>query len=217
MNYIKYKDSSIIVKIYTESFGIQSYIVNSIRSKTAKPKIALYQPLNLIDLVVYHKDSAPIHRISEIKITSQLQSIPYDFKKTCIGMFLTEVLMKCLREENANPELFNFLNFSILALDNMEKGFENFHLQFLINFSNYLGFAPTSGADLFGELFQKRLYREELEMITDTLINSTYTSFVPIKNEDRRDLLDILLKFYQMHVEGFKELKSIEVLKDMMS
>lgn len=216
LNYIKYRESSIIVKIYTEAFGNQSYIVNSVRSKSAKPKIALYQPLTLLDLVVYHKESTPLHRISEIKIDIPLHSLPYDFKKTCIGMFLKEVLIKCLKEETANPDLFNFLNYSVLTLDNLEKGFENFHLQFLINLSNYLGFAPTSARDLFNELFQKNLYNKELEDLMNKLLESSYTASLSITNMERREILDLLLKFYELNVEGFRELKSVEVLKDLM-
>lgn len=217
LNYIKYKDSSIIVKIYTEAFGIQSYIVNNVRSKSVKPKIALYQPLNLLELVVYHKDTQPIHRISEIKINHLLQSIPYYFKKSCIALFLTELLGKCLKEEIPNSELFNFLQHSILTLDNLESSFENFHLQFLLNFSNYLGFAAVSGKELLNELSQWKVHRTEVRELLDLLINSSYTFPIQIRNEDRREILDILLKFYELNVEGFKELKSVEVLKDLMS
>lgn len=65
INFIRYRESSIIVKIYTELFGLRTYIVNGVRnSKTAK--IALYQPLSQVDLVVYENPKADMQRISEI-------------------------------------------------------------------------------------------------------------------------------------------------------
>ena len=36
LSYIKYKETSIICKIFTESFGIQSYIINGIRNSKSK-------------------------------------------------------------------------------------------------------------------------------------------------------------------------------------
>jgi len=67
LNYIKYSDTSIIAKIYTEAFGLQSYIVNSVRSSKAKNKIALFQPLTLLEMVVYHKNHQGLQRISEMR------------------------------------------------------------------------------------------------------------------------------------------------------
>ena len=68
LSYIRYKESSIIARIFTETFGMQSYIVNGIRSKNAKTKIALFQPLTILDLVVYNNKKKDINRISERKI-----------------------------------------------------------------------------------------------------------------------------------------------------
>jgi len=52
---LKYKESSLIVKIFTNAFGMQSYVVNGVRSSKSQGKTALYQPLTLLDMVVYHK------------------------------------------------------------------------------------------------------------------------------------------------------------------
>ena len=67
LNYIKYGDTSIICKIYTEQFGLQSYIINGIRKSKSK-NIGLYQPLNILDLVVYHKKTSGLQRIKESKL-----------------------------------------------------------------------------------------------------------------------------------------------------
>ena len=67
LSYIKYGDSSIICKIFTDSFGLQSYIINGIRNSKFK-NIALYQPLNILNMVVYHKNSSGIQRIKEAKL-----------------------------------------------------------------------------------------------------------------------------------------------------
>ena len=87
IGYIPYRESSIIVKLYTENFGIQSYIENGVRSAKGKNKIALFQPMTLLDVVVYHNDKKDLHRISEIKCTSPLVSIPMTLRSLVLQSF----------------------------------------------------------------------------------------------------------------------------------
>ena len=60
---VKYSESSIICKLYTDKLGLQSYIVNGVRKK--KGGSAYYQPLNILDLTVYHKNNNQLKRIKE--------------------------------------------------------------------------------------------------------------------------------------------------------
>jgi len=216
LNYIKYRETSIITKIYTEEFGIQSYIVNSVRSKSSRPKIAFFQPLTLLDLVVYHKENTNLNRISEMRCSSSMVSIPFDQRKISVGIFLSEILIKSLKEEERNTALFNFLYGSILSLDKGEKGLENFHLQFLLQFSRYLGFEPQTASEIFSQVF-KGNYEDETEaLLIDELLLSSYGEEIKISNTVRRNILDLLLKYYEIHHEGLGQINSVQVLKDVL-
>src|SRR6478752_6569477 len=96
--YTRYGETSIIVNIFTELFGLQSYIVNGVRSKSPKSKIALYQPLMLLDLVVYHKENAGIMRIKEVKSLYPYQTLFHDVYKSSVALFINEVLNKSVQE-----------------------------------------------------------------------------------------------------------------------
>lgn len=219
LNFIKYRETSIITKIYTEAFGLQSYIVNSVRGGGKKSKISLFQPLTLLDLVVYHKKASGLNRISELKCPEPYQTIPYDFKKSGIALFITEVLNKCLKEEEGNETMFEFLYTSLLVFDHLHEGYENFHLQFMIKLCRYLGFEPRSADEVFEQVYEEmgkpQLYQEE-EAVLSQLIAVPFTQHVKSSNTTRRMLLDDLVKFYQVHVEDFKDLKSTAVLRDIM-
>jgi DNA repair protein RecO (recombination protein O) len=219
LSYVPYRESSIVVKIYTEKFGIQGYIENGVRSARGKNKIALFQPLTLLELVVYHNDRKDLHRISEIKCPNALQHIPFEIKKTTIAIFINEILTKTLKEQVENEELFFFLYQAILTLDSLQHEVENFHLKFLMKLSAFLGFAPQNAHEVKHQFYEAGI---NLPMETNTLsyleklISSGWEDELPMNNNFRSHLLDIFLNFYQLHLEEFKNIKSIAVLADVM-
>lgn len=220
LSYVKYRESSIITKIYTEAFGLQSYIINGIRSKRSKQKMGLYQSLSLLDMVIYHKDNGKIHRISEVRAAYPFQDLPFNMRKSGVALFLTEVLNKTLKEEVENEELFNFLFESIVALDQLKAGVENFHLRFLLTLSYYLGIAPDSAGELYAEthdqVHDERIAQEEKELINQ-LMDTSYDDPIQMSQSMRREILETLLRFYRYHIESFGEVRSYDVLKTVMS
>lgn len=208
--YFKYRDTSIIAKIFTEQFGLQTYIVNGVRSKSAKGKIALYQPLTLLDLVVYHKEGKDINRISEVKCTQPFLSLPYEISKSAIGVFLAEVLYKSIKEQNEVTELFAFVYNSIKVLDHQQSNFANFHLQFMLKMSRYLGI----GMDTF-ELPGSILDDNDMTSLSK-LLNENYQAQVTIPNQTRRRLLDHILLFYKYNIDSFGVVNSVEVLREVL-
>ena len=210
--FTKYGETSIIVSLFTELFGLQSYIVNGVRSKSGKNKIALFQPLTLLDLVVYHRENANINRIKEVKCLYPYQTIPTDIKKSSLAMFLVEVVNKTVKEESHAQELCKFLIHSFITLDQMESGSENFHIIFLLKLSRMLGF----GAHHINEVLGARLTSEENEVIISALLKSDYTEVVVMQNHQRREILDLVLKFYADHIDGLGEMKSIQILREIL-
>ncbi len=211
--FTKYGDSSIIVTIFTELFGIQTYIVNGVRSKNAKGKIALFQPLTLLDLVVYYKENANIKRIKEIKCLHQYQTVSTDIRKSSLAIFINEILNKAVKDESHTGEIFEFLLSSLILLDHQEDNLENFHLIFLIKLSRFLGFGAHQAEEILGV---RMLDRNE-EEILGNLLNADFTESISMTNEQRRNLLEAILRFYTTHIESLGEIKSIQILKEIMN
>ena len=206
--HFKYRDTSIIAKIFTEEFGVQTYIVNGVRSKSARGKIALYQPLTLLDLVVYHKEGTDINRISEIKCSNPFLSIPTDIRKTAVAMFMAEILYKSVREEGEVKDLFEFLHSSIKIYDHLTHDFLNFHLQFMLKLSRFLGFGIES-SEFLG------VSHVEDDVLIRELAKNSYEHAPQISNTIRRTLLDHIIKFYQQHIDGLREINSVKVLQEI--
>lgn len=227
-----YGENSVIVQVYTEKFGLQSYIVNGAKKPKAKIHRNMLQPLYLLDMVVYHKNTGAVQRIAELKNAPLLQSIPYHVIKSSLVMFLNEVLYKAVKQQAADEHLFNFIFHAIELLDQQTEGIANFHLVFLLRLSRYLGFYPDrnrpDGADFFDlkdGVFTK--YKSESWAYlspphTDNFYRLLRAGFenmdaTALKNDERRYLLNKLLEYYAMHVEGFGNIRSHEVLEEVLS
>jgi DNA repair protein RecO (recombination protein O) len=229
---VKYSESSIIAKIYTEAFGMQTYMVRGIRSKKSNLKQALFQPLNLLEIIAYHRENKEIQNLKEIKIAHPFITIPIDIRKSTQLLFINEVLYQVVREEEPNPALFSFLFDSIIHLDSMDKNIAFFHQVFLIQLTQYLGFFPrnnhtdvtpnfelTEGTFSALEGPESLITREPFGKYLALLIHTPVSDAqqIDIPSRDRRKLLEIILDYYRYHIPDLKEFKSHRVLQQVLA
>lgn len=223
INYTKYSETSIIVKIFTEELGMKTYIVNGVRSNKNGSKIALYQPLTLLDLVVYFKQNhTGVQRISEAKCHAPFHNIPFNFQKSTMALFLAEVLGKALREEGQNHLLFDFLLQTLLWFDDEQEAYKGFHLQFLTKIPCFLGFDPQSADVLLAQINEHKPLRfppsktSEIKAGLNQLIHSQFNEVIWVPSSIRKYIIDLLLDYFRVHTAGFGEIKSLTVLREMM-
>jgi DNA repair protein RecO (recombination protein O) len=140
---VKYGETSLIVTLYTELFGIQSYLVNGVRTSTRKGpgKANLFQPAAILDLVVYHNLLKNLQRIREFKWGVLYQHIFFNVLKNAVALFMIELLQKCLKQPEPNPDLFFFIEDAFLHLDAAEgRVLANFPLFFILHLAGFFGF-----------------------------------------------------------------------------
>ena len=221
LKFIKYKETSIIVNIYTEYHGLQSYIVNGIRSSRSKRnKIALYQPLTLLDLVVYYREGKALQRLSESRCSQPFYTIPLNPKKSAIALFIVEVLSRTLKEQTENRDMFQFIWDSIRQFDAADYAAENFHLMFLIKLTRYLGFNPRNSLEIQNELrdlLDPNWVQSDAAQMLNQMLVCNYLDTPAVGNLQRSEILKVLLSFYRLHVEHFGTMKSVKVLNQVFS
>lgn len=226
---IKYSETSVIARIYTDKFGLLSFIVKGVRSAKSKNKASLMQPLTMLDMQVNYRESRGLQFIKEFTRDYNYTSIPFDTVKSTIALFLLEVIIKSVREHEPNEELFEFIYAAIQELDKNEKVNPDFHLLFLTHLSTYLGFMPHENFSETNCHFEMReglfvayhtgpfvLNKQESELVHLLTQNSVFNLSAVTKNRaERSAMLKCLLKFYQLHLENFS-LKSPEVLEAVL-
>ena len=172
----------------------------------------LLTPLSLLEVALDYQDSARLQRLVDVRVDEPYQSLPYHPMKQTIALFLSEFLYYSLREEQTNPELYDYLESSLLWLDNRSERFANFPLTFLIRLSRFLGFWPdTEEAQKVLRQGEDTLVPLMLRMDFPTMHLFTFT------REQRQRLMQVLNDYYRLHVPHFPELKSMAILREVLS
>lgn len=227
-----YSESSVVAKIFTEKLGLQSYLINGVRKPKAKVKLNMLQPLHLLDMVVYHKPNGGIQKVSDVRNSPILNQLPYDIIKSCIAIFINEILHKSLKQQENDELLFEFLFSSIELLDQTNESVANFHLVLLTKLTRFLGFYPdVSFADTCSFFDLKNGVFTNSQPLHLFFISNPYlTSFIsllrtPLQHFEelkinsvvRKHLLEKLIDFYSLHIDNFGIIKSHEILEDVLS
>lgn len=211
LNYIKYQESSIIVKIFGDQHGFQSYLVSNVRSKKTKNSVGNFQPLSLVEITAYHSTQKELQRLSSCKIV-QLQEVQPDFRKSTVIMFLTEVLSKLLiHETERNDLLFNFLWGSVLKLQKMGTRYECFHIKFLLQLSSIIGI------DLRSEFSVLSHGDQELYQFLDNLKLDNYDDWSASTQIVRSKALNVIIDRISEEYGGISKINSMSVLQQVFS
>ncbi|MCX6284192.1 MAG: DNA repair protein RecO [Bacteroidetes bacterium] len=229
---LKYSETSIIVRIYTEARGLQSYLFKGIRSPKSKTKAGLFQPLTLLEVVASLKEKTSLHTSKEVRLFQPYLSIPFDIRKSSVALFINELLYKSIREEETNQELFDYLWRSCLLLDSAEDSLNCFPLVFTAELTHFLGIQPQPGYtekktvfNLSEGQFQVMIPEKDAYILPEhgklfhSLITTTIAeqSRLHLKPAVRRSLLDSILLYYQIHIPGFKPMNSHHILHSVLS
>ena len=228
---IRYSDSSVIARIYTNEIGLRSFMVRTGKGRTALPKLGLLQPLTLVQLSFINDDRRGLKTIKNIDREVALNSIPFDTVKTCLALFMAEVIVRSIGEEERNEELYAFLHNAIRLLDSTQESVTNFHLKFMLEFSRFLGFYPqdrqqhhhyfdlVEGEFCPSEPIHPHMLSGTLVVALERLLAIRIDEHATVKmtNADRRILLQKLLDYYRLHLHGMKEITSHKVLSEVLS
>jgi len=226
---LKYGETSVICDIFTEDRGLHAFIAGSVRSARARMPYPLFQHMSVVEIVAYFREGeGALSRLKEARSGLVYERIPFDVKRGAVALFMAEICRKCIRETEENRELFDFLIEQLFWLDRTDTPIANLHLHFLVQLSAYLGFQPQD-EDENGEtyfdlqegvfLLEKPLHGpflglEESDFLRAFLLTPLEECHaIVLDRAQRKNMLQRLLQFYEMHVPGFGEVNTVEILE----
>ena len=233
---INYGETSVITSVYTELFGLQSYIVKGVRQSTKKgqAKQIYFQPGAMLDMEVYHNELKNLQFIKEYKWNYLYKKVLFEVIRTAIAQFMIELFQHSIKQPEANPELFYLLEGSLLEADKGTGAVTaNLPLYFILHL------ATESGFELQGN-YSKQTPVLDLQEGAYTSTEPVHPDFISgfmaetvskiqriqfyndlenikLNREMRRQILDALLQYISLHVTDFKNLKSLPVLQELLS
>ena len=232
---VKFGETSLVVSMYTELFGMQSFMVNGVRTFTKKGpgKANLFQPSAILDLVIYHNELKNLQRLKEFRWNHLYENILSDVPKNAVALFMVELLQKSIREPEPNAPLFYFIEDAFLHLDRAEKPVvANFPLFFALHLASFMGIRISDEyseknniLDLQEGVFlaeppSHHYYLEgQYSYITSQLLKMMQPfelSQLRLNQEFRRHLLRAYHDFYALQIKDFGTMKTLPVLQALL-
>ncbi|TNJ46990.1 DNA repair protein RecO [Tamlana fucoidanivorans] len=227
---LKFKESDLIVKCYTQQKGVVSFLLHGVlKSKKGGAKVAYFQPLSQLQVITDFKPKKSLQYIKDIKVSHMYTTLHSHILKGAVVMFLAEVLSSTLQEEEANEPLYSYIEHTLLWLDTQSE-YANFHLLFLLKLSKYLGFYPDVSHidyaffDLNEGKFESKytskycITGDNLELLKQ-LLGTTFDALPEIKinAKQRQSFLNMILLYFELHLGSFKTPKSLQVFNQVFS
>lgn len=227
---LKYGDNSLISKVLTEKEGVQSFMLRGIlKTRKGRLKIAFFQPLTQLEIVAKINASGSLGYIREASVSYGYQSLHTEVRKGAVALFLAEVLSQCLKEAEVEPQLFQYVETTLQWVDQQAE-MANFHIRFLIGLTRHLGFFPdlssiegsyfdlVEGAFCLSPSWNPCFSGPELDHFKALLgmkFDAIHT--VKLNHKQRKTLLENMIRYFEIHLHGFKKPKSLEVLDEVFS
>tara|TARA_B100000929_G_scaffold154386_1_gene122211 strand:- start:326 stop:1045 length:720 start_codon:yes stop_codon:yes gene_type:complete len=227
---IRYKDNDIIVKLFTKEYGAISFIVKGGQnSKKNKIKYVYFQELTILEIQFNYNLKRDLQYIKDIEIKHNYTSSHTDLVKVSVIMFLSEVLSNVITHQKRDIQLYNYIEESLIWYD-INKSNTYFHMIFLIELTRYLGFYPDMLSNNFkyfnleGGSYEK-LKTSEYSITGDSLnlfnqilgIKFDSNPLPALNSKDKMEIINIILTYYKLHINNFKPIKSLEIVKNIFS
>lgn len=233
---VKYGETSVIATVYTELFGMQSYMVKGVRQSSRKSagKSGYFQPGAILQMEVYHNDLKHLQFVKEYNWGYLYNEVLFHVVKNAVAMYVIELLQHALKQPEANPELFYLIEDTLKQLDRGNTTLvANLPLYFTLHLGSELGFQiqgsfsnqtpildlqeghfitspPPHPHFVSGEIAHQASRINNIQFYND-LENISMPRMV------RRELLEALQKYVSLHISDFGGLRSLGILEEILS
>ena len=224
---IKYSESSIICDIFTREKGLRSFIVQGVRNTKSRGKANLFRPLHIVDMQAHESDAGKLARVRDIQYAYVYRHLNVHVVKSAMALFMLEIARNAIRDEDQDSELYDFLESFFIGLDAEDTISPLTHIVFMVRLSTFLGFEPMQNMDEKRKVFD--LLNGQFDEATSHIqyrmeesVSAYFSQLLQAKDDDwklfqwpkpvRIQMLEDLILYYRLHVTGFRDIVSKDVL-----
>lgn len=225
---IKYGDKKFILKLFSRDHGLLTVSCVTGQSPASKIKSSAILPLSLLDAQIIQKQNKDVQQLTEANCYYISTNIGNSLSKLSIAQFINEVLIKCVKENTGNTALYDFVETCIVYLNESDQNFVNLHVHFLLEFTRYAGIEPASNYSeencyfdcregsftSYSLAFPMGLDKEDSKLLAESLTKNLLLT--KLLSTERQRLVNSLIAYYQFHIPGFNQVRSLEVLNEVL-
>lgn len=227
---LKYGEQRIIVDMFTVEYGRQSFIVNIPKGRRGGMGKQLFQPLTILEVTADSSPHGQLYKLKTAHVAVPYLSLPFSAVKLSLSLFLSDFLYQALKGEQQNVPLYMYIKDSLMWLDACDRPVSNFHLVFMLRLAQFIGFGPNTEGYSEGDVFDLRACAfsstvpvhsdyiaagEAAVISTVTRINYATMHLFHFTRAERNRLVDMLVRYYCIHLPDFAPLKSLPVLREL--
>ena len=207
LGHTKFGENSVVVHTLSEAYGRRGFLVHVGK----KAGMTLLLPMNILEMDVVPNPKSALWSARNLVAKDPLNGIRGNLYKNTMSLFLSEVLLRTVKDGQMEDGLFPWCLRSILTLDGLETDFSNFHIRFLLEFADALGFRPTF--EDIAPFAEKHL--KQLKPFLGTGFSESM--LIPLRGEERNALCEDILRYLEYHTESAIRVQSLAVLREVFS
>ena len=205
LGHTKFGESSVVVHTLSEEYGRRGFLAHVGK----KAGMALLLPMNILEMDVTPNPKSTLWTARNLTAKDPLNGIRSNLYKNTMSLFLSEVLLRTVKDGQAEEGLYPWCVRSVLTLDTLQSDFSNFHIRFLLEFAGALGFSPTF--EDIAPFAEKHLHQLKPFLTSDF----SASMLIPLRGEERNALCEDLLRYLEYHTESTIHIQSLAVLREV--
>lgn len=227
----RYSDRNDIALGLSREVGPVSFLVSAGSGRGAARRRALLMPMSIVGGELNVAAGRSVGTVGDLSALTVFPAIHANPVKGAVALFMADMLAAVVREGVCDPLLWDFAAASVAALERIPASrLANFPIVFAMRLADMLGIAPDSATYCRGRILDLRdgVYRATVPFHPD-IATATESRIVALAGglgyhdmhrlrlslDDRRQLLDGVLRFITMHHARVDNLKSLAVLRSL--
>ena len=205
LGYTRFGENRLVVHTLSREFGRRSFLTRVGKSGG----MSLFLPLNILEATVTENPKSTLWNMGRISARYPLFGIRDNLYKNTITLFMSEVLLRTVKEGTLEDGLYEWCVRTVLTLDALMSNFANFPVRFLLELCEALGFKASLAdvAPFVGDQLAAMASLIEADFAASMLL--------PLTGQSRNALSDSLLRYLEFHTESAINVKSLKVLREL--